>query len=255
LSDLTPHARRNQEVWTEFSRDYVEPAERSWATDEISWGIWDVPERDVGALDDVELAGKDVVELGCGTAYFSAWFARRGARPVGVDVTEAQLETARRLQAEHGVDFPLVHASAESVPLADASFDLVFSEYGASLWADPYLWIPEAARLLRPGGRLVFMTNSVLAILCMPPGDEPMGPELLRDYFGLGRVEWEDTGEIEFHLGFGDWVRVLRANGFVVDDYVEVGAPEGATTRYPWANPEWARRWPSEEIWKATKRS
>ena len=114
------------------------------------------------------MAGLDVVELGCGTAYVSAWLAKRGARPVGVDPTPAQLATARRMMVETGIEFPLVEAPAESVPLPDASFDLAVSEYGASLWADPARWIPEAARLLRPGGRLVFLTNSVLVYLCAP---------------------------------------------------------------------------------------
>ena len=94
-----------------------------------------MPESELRVLPDVD--GKDVVELGCGTAYVSAWLARRGARPVGVDLTAEQLETARRMQAKHGLDFPLVHASAEDVPLPDASFDLAVSEYGASIWCDP----------------------------------------------------------------------------------------------------------------------
>src|SRR5205085_10698866 len=110
----------------------------------------------IGALPDVR--GLDVVELGCGTAYFGSWLARRGARVVGVDPTPAQLETARRMQAETGIGFPLVEAPGESVPLPDASFDLAVSEYGASLWADPYKWIPQAARLLRPDGLLVLLT-------------------------------------------------------------------------------------------------
>src|SRR5437899_3332539 len=78
-----------------------------------------------------DVSGLDVVELGCGTAYFSAWFAKRGARPVGVDPTPAQLASARRMQAETGIEFPLVQAPAERVPLPDASFDLAISEYGA----------------------------------------------------------------------------------------------------------------------------
>ena len=48
---------------------------------------------------------------------------------------------------------PLV-AATPSRSLADASFDLVVSEYGASVWCDPERWIAEAARLLRRGGRL-----------------------------------------------------------------------------------------------------
>ena len=68
------------------------------------------PARQV-ALPDV--AGKDVVELGCGTAYLSAWLARKGARVTGVDVTPAQLETARAMQVKFGLEFPLLEASAE----------------------------------------------------------------------------------------------------------------------------------------------
>jgi ubiquinone/menaquinone biosynthesis C-methylase UbiE len=168
--DLTAHARRNQIYWSNQAGDYVEPGRRSWSEPDPSWGIWHIPEADVGALPAV--AGLDAVELGCGTAYFSAWLARRGARPVGVDLSEVQLATARELQAEHGLEFPLIHASAEDVPLPDASFDLALSEYGASLWCDPDLWIPEAARLLRPGGRLEFLTNSALLTLCAPLNED-----------------------------------------------------------------------------------
>ena len=250
LSELTDHARRNQAAWTTYAADYVDSAERAWAASEPGWGIWSVPEADVGALEGIELAGADVVELGCGTAYWSAWLARRGAHPVGVDVTEAQLETARRLQREHELSFPLLHASAEDVPLPDKSFDLAFSEYGASIWCDPYRWIPEAARLLRPGGRLVFLVNGTIFMLCVPDEEDvPPSERLLRDYFGMHRFEWPDVPEIEFHLGYGDWIRVLRANGFEIENLIEVRPAEDATTRYAWAKTDWARRWPSEEIW------
>jgi len=257
LSELSEHARQNQAAWTEYAVEYVDAAERNWASDEPSWGIWGVPERDVGALAGVELDGVDVIELGCGTAYWSAWFARRGASPVGVDVTDAQLATARRLQAEHGLPFRLVQASAEDVPLADESFDLAFSEYGASIWCDPYRWIPEAARLLRPGGRLVFLVNGAILMLCVPDEDGVAADAtLLRDYFGMHRFDWpnDKPPSIEFHLGYGDWIRLLRANGFEVENLIEVRPPEGATTRYPFVTVEWARRWPSEEIWVASKR-
>ncbi len=257
MSDRSGHARQNEAAWTSFAPDYVEAAERAWAAPEPYWGIWGVPEAEVGALAGIELSGADVVELGCGTAYWSAWLARRGATPIGVDVTEAQLATARRLQGEHRLAFELLHASAESVPLASEAFDLAFSEYGASLWCDPYLWVPEAARLLRSGGRLVFLTNGTLFVLCAPADeDAPAGAALVRDYFGLHRIEWssEDPPSVEFHLGYGDWIRLLRRCGFDVENLIEVRPPEGATTRFPFVTSEWARRWPSEEIWVARKR-
>ena len=154
----------------------------SWAQDEITWGVWEIPEAELSVLGDV--AGLDVVELGCGTAYFSAWLARRGARPVGVDVTPAQLETARRCMRETGLEFPLVEADAAATGLPDACLDLALSEYGASIWVDPYRWIPEAARLLRPGGRLVFLRNSTLLILCSRrrrAGGRAAAPAAVRD--------------------------------------------------------------------------
>ena len=209
------------------------------------------PESEVRMLP--ELAGKDVVELGCGTAYFGAWLKRAGAqRVVGVDVTPAQLATAARMNEQTGLGLELVEANAEATGLPDASFDLVVSEYGASIWCDPYKWIPEAARLLRLGGELVFLRNSTLAVLCWT--DDDISETLQRPQRGLHRLDWEDEGSTEFQLGHSEWVRVLRTNGFEIIDLAELYADEAAT-KHPYYdfNPEWARRWPWEEIWRARK--
>ena len=251
---LPEHARRNRRAWTEFASGYAERAPIGWAREGITWGVWGVPDSDLHALPDV--AGKDVIELGCGTAYQAAGLTRLGARVVGVDVTPAQLETARAMQERFGLEFPLLEASAEDVPLPDESFDVAVSEYGASIWCDPYRWIPEAARLLRPGGELVFLVNAPLAMLCAPFDEAPPGSELLRDYFGMFSFEWPEEDEaIEFHLGHGDLIRLLRANGFEVEALIEIQAPEGAQpSRHPvMPSPEWGRRWPVEEIWRARK--
>jgi SAM-dependent methyltransferase len=252
LADLPEHAVRNRELWTRSNAEYTDAsAERAWAQEEITWGMFKVPESEVAVFGDV--SGLDVVELGCGTAHFSAWLARRGARVVGLDVTPAQLETARRMQAETGLSFRLVEASAEDVPFPDASFDLVLSEYGASIWCDPGAWIPEAARLLRPGGRLVFLRNSTLVILCSPD-DGRVEERLARPQFGMRRFEWD--GGIEFHLPHGDWIALLRSAGFDVERLVELQAPPKAADHpyYDFVPAEWARRWPAEEIWVARKR-
>ncbi len=241
--------------WTRNNAQHTDAnAERAWAPRDLAWGVFGVRETALGSPLG-EVSGLDVVELGCGTAYFSAQLAMRGARPVGVDPTPAQLATARRMQALNGPVFPLVEAPAERVPLPDASFDLAFSEYGASLWADPALWIPEAARLLRSRGRLVFLTNSVLAYLCSP--DVGLVVETLqRPQFGMYRVQWPDTPGTEYHLAHGDWIRVLRANGFEIEDLIEIQAPPDAVTHsyYDYVTADWARRWPAEEIWVARKR-
>ena len=251
---MSDHVERNRAAWARLAAEFVEPGRRNWAQAEFDWGIWNVPESTLGVLPNV--ARKDVVELGCGTAYFSAWLARQGARPVGVDPTPEQLATARELQAEHGLEFPLVEASAEDVPLPDGSFDLAVSEYGASIWADPHRWIPEAARLLRPGGELVFLTNGLPLILCWDDADPqaPAGEELVRDYFGLHAVDDASDGTTTFQLPYGEWIRLFREHGLTVEDLVHLQAPEGGDPgRWDFVTLEWARRRPSEEIWRVRK--
>ncbi len=250
---LPDYVLLNRAYWDRWAPEWVAPGERNWAQAEPEWGVWSVPETELRLLDDV--AGLDVIELGCGTGYVSSWLARLGARPVGIDNSPKQLETARRLQAEHGVEFPLLLGNAESVPYPDASFDMAISEYGAAVWADPYKWIPEAARLLRPGGRLTFMGNALLMVMCWPDeADAPPTDRLLADQFGAYRWEWPPNDSVEFHLPHGDMIRLLRKSGFEIEDLIEIQAPEGATTRSPGWDPAWARRWPSEEVWKARKK-
>jgi len=242
----------NRSHWDRAAAEFAEPGRRAWGLDQPLWGIFRVPESQLGVLPG-EVAGRDVVELGCGTAYVSSWLARRGARPVGVDLSAQQLATASRFQREFGLPFPLVQANAEAVPLAGERFDLAISEYGASIWCDPYRWIPEAARLLRPAGDLTFLVNGTFLMLCAPDLDAegPATDRLRRDYFGMHRFEWADAPTVEFHLGYGDWIRLLRANGFEVVDLIEIRPPEDATSPFPWITTEWARRWPGEEVWKA----
>jgi SAM-dependent methyltransferase len=244
------HVSQNKASWEKEATHYVEPAKRDWARDEIQWGMYGVPEADVRALPDVD--GMDVVELGCGTAYFSAWLARRGARPTGVDVTENQLATARAMQAEHGLDFPLIQANAEDVPLPDGCADLVLSEYGASLWCEPEAWVAEAARLLRPGGWLVFLTNHVLVAL-VSPSSGPVGDRLVRSLREIRTMRFDDDDAVEFHLAHGEWVATLGRHGFTVEALHELYAPEDVQDeqRFDWMTVEWARRWPLEELWVA----
>jgi SAM-dependent methyltransferase len=254
MASWADDAAKNIALWTQANAEYThENAAVNWALEEISWGIWAVDESELNILGDVN--GLDVIELGCGTAYFSAWLAKRGARPIGVDVTPAQLATARSKMAETGIEFPLVEADAAATGLPDASADLVLSEYGASIWVDPYRWVPEAARLLRPGGRLVFLRNSTLVILCSP--DEiPASETLQRAQFGMHRFEWPEGG-VEFHLAHGEWIDLLRGSGFEIERLVELQAPADARTHehYAYVTAEWAQKWPCEEIWVARRRA
>ncbi|MGH2475905.1 MAG: class I SAM-dependent methyltransferase [Candidatus Limnocylindrales bacterium] len=249
-SELPDSIAANVAEWSETNTQFTDAhAETAWAPQDLTWGVFSVREDAIGSpLGDIH--GKDVVELGCGTAYFSAQLARRGARPVGVDPTLAQLDTARRMMERTGINFPLVEAPGERVPLPDASFDLAVSEFGASLWADPALWVPEAARLLRSGGRLVFLTNSFISYLCAI--DEGGTSETLqRPQFGAYRMQWQGETGIEYHLAHGDWIDLLRTNGFEIERLIELKAPPDAKSHeyYDYVTPAWARKWPHEEIW------
>jgi SAM-dependent methyltransferase len=255
---MTDHVRANRAHWDTQAAWYAESAPRSWDA-EPSWGIFSVPDAGAGmggrsVMPDV--AGLDVIELGCGTGYVSGWCLRRGARRVvGLDNSAAQLATAARMAERAGVELPLVHGDAERAPFAPASFDVAISEYGAAIWCDPDRWIPEAARLLRPGGTLVFLGNSQLLVLCAPEVEhDPVTPELLRPQRGMHRVEWKDSEGIEFHVSHGDMIRLLRSSGFEVVDLVEVYAEPDSTTPYPWADATWASKWPIEEAWVARRR-
>ena len=254
---LPEHVRANREAWDGHAAAFAEPGRRNWAKPAPEWGIWSIPEADLRLLP-AELTGKDVIELGCGTAYVSAWLARLGARPIGIDVSTAQLETARALQREFGLEFRLHLGNAEATPFEDESFDVAISEYGASLWADPYAWVPEASRLLRPGGWLIFITDTALIQMTAPEheADGPAGRQLLRRYFGMQRMVWPDDMSVEFHLRPGEWIRLLRETGFEIHRLAEVQAPPDAVAdpRWTYVTPEWARQWPSEEAWIARKR-
>jgi SAM-dependent methyltransferase len=253
MDDLPEHVRRNRTLWDDLARKFVAPGEEAWTQETPTWGIWQIPESEVHMLPDA-LAGKDAIELGCGTAYVSAWLAKRGARVVGIDNSQQQLATARRLQRQHAVEFQLIHGNAESVAFPDGSFDFAISEYGACLWADPRCWVPEAARLLRPGGRLSFLTSSFLLMLCMPDAEGAAANDrLVRSAFGIFRLEWSTDPGVEFHPSHGEWMRLLRGSGFDVEDLVELRPPPQASSRWPGVTLEWARQWPCEEVWKVRK--
>ena len=256
---MDDHVAENRASWDAVAEHWVEPGRRRWADPRIRWGIWEVAEDDVRLLPDLE--GLDAVELGCGTGYVSSWLARGGARPIGLDNSSKQLATAAMFQREFGVSFPLVQGDAERAPFRDGSFDLAVSEYGAIIWCDPYHWVPEAARILRPGGRLVCLGNSYLLMLTMPDDGETATECLQRAHFGMHRFTTPDDGSgvVEFHIPHGEMIRLLRRSGFEVEDLVEIGAPsvEAGTAPIgsdPMATVEWARRWPNEQAWIARRR-
>lgn len=255
MSELPDYVAINRAAWTDINAKFTDQqARQAWAQEEITWGLWNVPEAELHTLP--PFGGKDVIELGCGTAYFGARLKRLGARRVvGVDVTAAQLDTARRCEAEYDLGLEFIEASAEHVPLESGQFDLAVSEYGASIWCQPQLWIAEAARLLRPGGELVFLRGSTLATLCLPDSGQ-VQTSLQRPQRGLTRLDWtDDDPGVEFHSPTGELLGILRRNGFALLDLVEVYAPHDAEDHpfYSYLPANWARQWPGEEIWRARK--
>jgi SAM-dependent methyltransferase len=237
--------RINRQVWERSSHNYQLRHGARLRTNPAAWGSWRVPEAELRILGDV--TGKDVLELGCGAAHWSIHLAGTGARAVGLDITYHQLEHAKSVS--HTI--PLVQGNAESLPFPDESFDIVFSDFGAMTFADPVRTVPEAARVLRDGGLLAFSTDSPLLYLCWPDGQEHVADRLSLDYFDLRRFGDE---LVEFTLPYGDWIRLFRRCGLTVEDLVEPRPAPGASSSFRSSVEfEWARRWPSEVIWKARR--
>ena len=254
MSSSERYVARNVEIWTRPNAEYTDAQRpRRVGGEEITWGSGRSPSRELRVLGDV--ADLDVVELGCGTAYFSAWLARRGARPVGVDLTPGAARRRRgRCSSSSGSSSRSSRRSPSEVPLPDASFDLALSEYGASIWADPYRWIPEAARLLRPGGELVFLRNSTL-VDPLRAGRRAVESGCMRPQFGMHRFEWPDEGGSSSTSRTATDPPAARERLRGRATCSSSRRPRRETHEYyDFVTADWARKWPAEEIWVARKR-
>lgn len=258
--DVSPeHVAENRRYWDAMAGEWVAHGEQAWQpSTEPRWGAWHVPETELGLLPP-DMSGMRAIELGCGTGYVSAWMARRGASVVAIDNSARQLETARRLAAEHGItSISWVHANAETVDEPAASFDFAISEYGLAIWGDPHAWVPEVHRLLRPGGELVMLGNHPFSMVCQPlDGSSPIGRTLTRPYFGMHRFDWTaveiDPGGIEFNLPISGWIDLFIATGFEIVAYHELQAPDDATGVAFMVAADWAKEYPAEQVWHVRK--
>ncbi|MCI4330762.1 MAG: class I SAM-dependent methyltransferase [Thermoplasmata archaeon] len=246
-----PHVRKNLRLWQSQSAEYdrrftsVLSGPRAEA-----WGFDRVPESELDLLGAVR--GRDVLELGCGAARWSVALARRGARAVGLDFSSAQLDRAQGVVAKSGARVRLIRASAEAVPIRDGTFDLIFCDWGAMTFCDPQRTVPECARLLRPGGRLVFATASPIATLAWNLRSDRISPKLRRDYFGLHRIDFPK--EVNFQLPYGAWIALFRENGLQVERLVEPRMGRAGSSRYLSGETyRWGKRWPLEAIWSVRK--
>ena len=246
----------NRNVWNDDAANWVEFAERHWALDAPVWGTWNNPEADLGLLPR-DMTGFDAVELGCGTGYVAAWMVRRGAKVTAIDISPQQLAAARRLDEVYGTGINFIEGNAEATGLPDAAFDFAISEYGASIWCRPEVWLREAWRLLRPGGALVFLGNHPLSLICSPLSGAPADRTLHRPYRGMWGADWTEV-EIEptgvcFNLTMADWMTLFAEVGFTVERYQEVYAPADAHGTRAAIPADWAKDFPVEQVWHLRK--
>jgi ubiquinone/menaquinone biosynthesis C-methylase UbiE len=170
-----------------------------------------------------------------------------------MDLSPAHLRHAAAEMERARVRFPLLAGDAERLPFRDTSFDVVFCDWGAMSFCDPYRTVPEAARVLRPSGVFAFSTASPIRFMSHDPRTDRIGRRLVRSYFGLHRVDFPDD-EVDFTLPYGEWVQLFRANGFQIERLIEPkGGPDRPTSYLTRSERSWSDRYPLEIIWRLRK--
>jgi SAM-dependent methyltransferase len=230
--DAPESERASRAWWDADAADYLAEHGRDIGDVDFVWGPEGLREADVRLLG--EVADKDVLEVGCGSAPCARWLAGAGARPVALDLSGQMLRHGAAIGAATGVRVPLVQAGAEHLPFAAGSFDAACSAFGAVPFvAEPDRVMREVARVLRPGGRWVFAVNHPMRwMFSDDPG--PDGLVVQQSYFDrTPYVEVDDAGRatyVEHHRTLGDRVRDVVSAGLVLDAIVEPEWPEGRTT-------------------------
>ncbi|MEM8538342.1 MAG: class I SAM-dependent methyltransferase, partial [Pseudomonadota bacterium] len=250
------HIKINQDHWNTQALDWVASGEKAWRSARPYWGNFGIDEGDVNMLP-ADMTDMTAIELGCGTGYVAAWMARRGAQVTGVDLSEAQLATAKRLRQEHGLDITFRLENAEHLSDAPETYDFAISEYGAAIWCAPDKWLAEAFRVLKPDGRLVFMGHHPLSIICTDTSGDTTLRSLEMPYRDMGRMDWShhpnDAGGVEFNLTISDWFACFKRIGFVIEVYIELYAPDDAQGDEFSIPADWAKDFPAEQVWKLRK--
>ncbi|WP_299503675.1 class I SAM-dependent methyltransferase [uncultured Roseobacter sp.] len=246
----------NKDIWNADATNWVEFAKSRWSLEVPAWGNWGNSDAGLQLLP-MDMTDMDAIELGCGTGYVAGWMNRRGARVTAIDLSAEQLSTARQMSEKHGADITFIEGNAEQTGLPDASFDFAISEYGASIWCPPDKWLREAWRLLRPGGRLVFLGNHPLSLICSPLDGAPADRTLHRPYREMWGADWteveyEPTG-VCFNLTISSWIDLFTDIGFAVSKYQELYAPESAMGTRAAIPADWAKSYPVEQVWHLLK--
>ena len=242
----------NRIYWNRSSDDYQERHGKILRDEALAWGVWRIPESKLQVLGDV--TGKNILEYGCGAAQWSIALAKSGFRVVGLDLSDRQLQHARLNVIKGKAAVPLIQADGEYIPVRSSFFDIVFCDHGAMSFARPENAIKEVARILSPGGLFAFCMSSPIRDLCWDEITDAVSDRLRNDYFSMEKFEYEESTSYQY--GYGKWIRLFVQNGFIVEDLIELRAPEGKTTTYSdFITESWARKWPAENIWKVRKRT
>lgn len=222
-------ARANRSWWDANADEYQAEHGEYLGDARFLWCPEGVYEDTAGLLGPV--AGRRVLEVGCGAAQCARWLADQGAYAVAFDLSARQLQHARRIDEQLGrAALNLVQAEATALPFADGSFDIVCSAFGAVPFvADSALLMREVARVLRPGGRWVFAVPHPLR-WALPDVPDEEGLVVRHSYFDRRPyVEQDEDGAatyVEHHRTLGDRVRELTLAGLVLEDLVEPEYPE-----------------------------
>jgi ubiquinone/menaquinone biosynthesis C-methylase UbiE len=245
-------SKGNRSYWNRTSDEYQHCHQKLLSEEALAWGIWRIPESKLKVLGD--LSGKLVLEYGCGAAQWSIALAHAGVRVIGLDISERQLVHAHRNIKKSGVNIPLLQADGVKTPFQSASFDIVFCDHGVMSFARPENAIKETARILKPGGLFAFCMSSPIRDLCWDNKSDAVTDHLNTNYFKMDKFVDEES--VSYQYGYGKWIRLFVQQGFIIEDLIELRAPQEKETTYSkFVAKEWARKWPAENIWKVRKKS
>ena len=250
----TESQRANRRDWDSYADEYQATHGEFLRDVGFVWCPEGVDEADARVIG--EVAGRRVLEVGCGAGQCARWLTARGAHAVGLDLSERQLQHSRRIDEEAGVRVPVVAGTATALPFADASFDVVFSAFGALQFVqDAGRAVDEAARVLRPGGTFAFSVTHPVR-WTMPDDPTREGLVVTSSYWDrTPYVEQDDEGRVtyaEHHRTLGDWVGHLASAGFRIDRLLEPEWPEGHDRIWGGWGPERGRVFPGTAIFSAT---
>lgn len=177
-------------------------------------------------------AGLDVLEIGCGSGQNCVEMAHRGARVTGVEISDAQIALARQSVESAGVAVHLLRADAADLsPLPDASFDAILAIYVFPYVTEMTACLAECARLLRPGGRLLFAQDHPIRACFWDAEMQEESVLPARSYFDHTPLRWNfmgtDTAMTSFHRPLAQWLLWLHENNFAVQTLQELPLPDG----------------------------